>query len=209
METSSWQTYWQKIRPNGFDTIIGTLIILMVLVVALLPTIVIKHQLFTVENAVLAQLAHGFTAVLTGIDSMKFSATIVTFLLWGLVGLITYGIIMGIIRFWQHTETLKEMVSEEFVHPAEFSTKRYWRTLALREGVNIAVILLGLACVSIVVFALLPAATVHARTLVLNWSWPAAAQTAAAVVLFWAGIIAVILCFKAWHYRRALRLVAA
>lgn len=209
METSPWQDYWQKIRPSVFDIIVGAVVTLMVLVVVLLPTVIIKHQLFIVENAVLAQLAHGFTAVLVGIDSVKFSATIVTFLLWGLVGLITYGIIMGIIRFWQYTEMLKEMVSGEFVHPAGFSARRYWRTLALHEGVNIAVILLGLTCVLTVAFALLPAATVHARTLVLSWSWPVAAQAAAATVLLWAGALTVILCLKAWRYRRALWLVAA
>ncbi len=205
MQETPWQEYWQKIRPGVFELVSSALAAILVLMAALLPTFIAQHQLFTVENAVLSQMAHWLTKILVGIDSMKFSATIVTFLFWGLIGLVTYGVIMGFVRFWQHAEAVEEIVSEEFVHPAGFNAKHYWRTLALREGVNIAVILLTLFCASLVAFVLLPAATVHARTLVLEWSWPAVAQTAAAAILFWIGIVAVALCLRAWHYRHILR----
>lgn len=208
MQESTWQKYWRKIRPGTFDVIVCALVTLFVLVAAILPTLVTKYQLFTVENEVLARMAHWLTTVLVGIDNMEFSATIVTFLFWGFIGLITYGIIMGLVHFWQRAEEAGVVASDHFVHPAGFSRNHYWQTIALGEGVNIVVLLVLSVCLSLVAFVLLPATTVHIRALILNSSWSAAPQAVAAGLLLWVGTIVVALCFKAWRYRHVLRPVS-
>jgi hypothetical protein len=85
-------------------------------------------------------------------DSFSFTNTVVTFMIWAVVGVVCFGIVEAMGNAYYELRMEQQVSSSRLVHPASFSQFRFWRGVAF----DTCTLAFGLAALAIlcVLFAL-------------------------------------------------------
>jgi uncharacterized membrane protein YhaH (DUF805 family) len=194
------QNYWDTARPSGLDIAYAVVATSLVLLALLLPTIFNHYNTFGAREVLASGAGNALSNFLLRIDQLSFTNDVVTFLLWGVIGMVVYGLISSLLRALAKAEQERELASDDYVHPTAFSRTKFWHEELLISAVSFVSFALFLASTAFVLLSLLPAATVHVRSLVTSGDrgiW----QTAAAVVVLVGGSCLILLCYKLWRHR--------
>jgi len=197
------QNYWEAVRPSGIDITYCFAITSFVVVALLLPTILDQYNTFGAREMAMSGFGSAMGKFLLHIDELSFTNNLVTFMMWGVVGMIIYGLISSLIRAFAKAELERELASNEYVHPAAFSRSKFWHEELTKSAATFISFVLFLAVTSSVAFGFLPAATKHLRTTITSGGqgiWWALLWTG--ILLISSGIV--VLSFKLWRHRMVL-----
>lgn len=204
MQKQAIQNYWETVRPSGIDFAYCATAVLLLLVVLLLPTIFDTYNLLGAGEMLESGLGNAFGKILVSIDQLSFTNSVVTFMLWSVVGMIVYGFVSSLLRALQKAELKRELMSDEYVHPADFSRAKFWREELIASATTFLTFVLFLAITAMVLLRLLPTTTVHLRSLITSNGSRDVWLAIAATTLLFIGVCLVMLTYKLWRHRNVL-----
>lgn len=203
IQKQALQNYWDTVRPSGLDVAYCVAVTTFLLVVLMLPTIFGQYNTYGTSEVLRSGAGSVLGKFLLRIDQLSFTNNIVTFLLWGVVGMVVYGLISSVIRALAKAEQERELASDEYVHPAAFSRAKFWHEELLISGTTIVSAAICLVVFVFVALKLLPMTTVHLRSVITSGGqniWSAVAS----IVLLIIGAVFVMLGYKIWRHRMVL-----
>jgi hypothetical protein len=185
IEKQSVKNYWAMARLSGIDAAYSIVITAIALFIAA------------------SDAGSALGKLLLRVDQLSFTNSVVTFMLWGVVGIVVYGLVSSLLRALAKVELGHELASEKYVHPETFSRAKFWREELLISATSALGLVLLVAMTVLVVFTILPTATIHLRSLITSGGegiWPAVAST----VLLIIAMAIVIFTYKLWRYRKVM-----
>lgn len=152
-----------KIEKTELSTISYEVILLFI--ISVLLTLIINMRLLSdfvanrnqyVYSIVSSELEDKTSSFLTSIDSFPLTPTIVTMLLWGIVGAIAYFITFFIVRSTSEVKTTIDISSLHYVHPKHFRASNFWLSVVLHGIYILLTVLLATAWIIFSFQILLP-----------------------------------------------------
>jgi len=162
-----------------------------------------KLGLMSSSAIVSGQVSSKVGSGLQVLDSFRITAGLVTFMVWGVVGLITLSIIRGIM---QATGTIKfesELSSNRYVHPQGFDRDRFWKRVVVDTTLSFVLLLLLIAGAVAYVAIALPFSLNHARRFILSLSASTIINLLVGFVIIIFSTLALYYLLKLvmWHHR--------
>jgi hypothetical protein len=111
-----------------------------------------------------AQLQTG----LAHLDHYKFTATIVTFAVWAIIGLVTLSVLQAIFSLSRTVDYQKKLSSNAYVHPSNFTRKSFWRSVATASIRTFIIAFITLMYFAFFCFYLVPLGGVYAAGFLLD-----------------------------------------
>lgn len=199
--------YFACAKPNATELLgsIGAALIVFFLVA--IPTIIENYHLTQAQEVLAHHVGRVVHGILASLDAFSFTSTLVTFLFWGIIGIFIYGFTTVLVHLWQAGEEDKEIISDEYVHPAGFSRTTFWKQIVEKEVFSAILLVAELIVIAALMFWAFPLALLRVAAL-----FEAFSMTATLYVVLWAVIISSLFClvqliFKAWRYRHILFIV--
>ena len=200
----SVEEFKKAVWPNKAEIIYSALAASLLVLIAVLPTFIVQINFLSARGALESEVGNTITRILTNIDGLEFTATVTTFVFWMIVGLIVYGLVSVMYTTLHAIEEDVEMSSDEYVHPQPFSRTNFWRQVMRESVLYIDCMVLIILTASITIFALLPAATTHAREMVVDFKPAVIISVIASLTLLGGGVWLLIQVVKIWHHRNLL-----
>jgi hypothetical protein len=101
------------------------------------------------------------------LDTFNATPGVVTFITWGVIGLILFSLVQTFVRASGYIEFEREVGSNRFVHPANFSRRRYWRTILLHAFLSFGLIILLLIYAALYVLFVVPVASLYLQRVLI------------------------------------------
>lgn len=199
--------YFECVKPSRFELIAAVGIGLLSFFVISIPTLIRHLKLTHAQTILLDNIGHEVEKGLSKLDSLSFTNTVVTFLFWGIVGILIYGITTALVKLWQAGEENKELISEEYVHPEGFSKRHFWRQIVEKELFSAAILTAELIVISATIFWVFPFALVHIGSLFSGIAVSRLLFTALSLVIVGGVFCFGLIIFKAWRYRHILFII--
>lgn len=121
----------RKLIPSALATWGVAFFSLAVIVAGNAHDLLARYGLISSTTIVHNQLKHGVSGGLVKLDSFTFTDTVVNFMLWGVVGLVSFSVFQSILRASKYIKYEEEVGSNEYVHPASFKRDNYWSSILL------------------------------------------------------------------------------
>lgn len=188
---------------TSYEAWCASLVAFAVLVAGQGHLILEKLGLMDSSAIVKGQVTSKVGSGLQTLDSFRLTAGLVTFLVWGLVGLVTLSVIRGIMQATGAIKFESELSSNRYVHPQGFNRDRFWRRVIIDTVLSFALLLLlVVGAIAYVVWAV-PFSLNHVRSFILETSVTNAIGLALGAVILVATTIAVYYLLKLvlWHHR--------
>jgi len=199
--------YFECVKPGNSELFAAAGVGILSFFIIAIPTLIRHLHLTHAQTLLLDNIGHWVEKVLSKLDSLSFTNTVVTFLFWGVVGILIYGLTTVLVKLWQAGEEEKELVSERYVHPEGFSKRQFWKQIIEKEIFSATVLSAELIVLCATIFWAFPFALMLVAALFDGVATPQLLFALLAV-----GVIAAIFCFgftifKAWRYRHILFIV--
>lgn len=204
IQKQALQNYWDTVRPSGIDIAYCAVVVLAGLYMIMLPTMFDTYNLFSARKMLESEFGKILEATLASIDRLSFTNTIVTFMFWGIVGMIVYALVSSVFRALQRAEMERELASDDYVHPADFSKAKFWREELLESAITFCSFVLFGLVTAVLLLQLLPTATVHLRYLLNSADNLGLLPAIASIVLLFIGACLTMVSFKLWWHRHVL-----
>lgn len=199
--------YFECVKPSHFELFAVAGVGLISFFIIAVPTLIRHLKLTHAQTVLLDNIGHGVEKALSKLDSLSFTNTVVTFLFWGIVGIVIYGMTTALVKLWQAGEEDKELASEQYVHPQGFSRRQFWKQIVEKEIFSATILIAELIVLCATIFWAFPFGLMRVEAL---FAGVGALQLL--FVLLWTSVIASLFCFgltifKAWRYRHILFIV--
>ncbi len=198
------RNYWDTVRPSGIDIAYCAVVVLVGLFVIMLPTVFDTYNLLGAREILESGFGDFVGKILASIDKLSFTNSVVTFMFWGVVGMVVYALVSSLLRALQRAESERELASDEYVHPAVFSRATFWREELIESAVTFASFVLFGVVTIVVLLQLLPTTTIHLRSVVATSGTEDIVPALAATALLFVGTCLVMLAYKLWRHRKVL-----
>lgn len=184
------------LKPNSAE-IIGTAFAALFIVLVGNARDLLQHYGLTSSTEVVqSQLSASFGSGLSKLDTFSLTPTVVTFGIWGLVGFATLSIIQAIVHVTAEITYEKEVSSNDYVHPSNFSRNGYWAQIALHTLVSLALWILLAVTILTYLFGVVPQGFTYARRFLLHMTVPGAGYFLAGLLLIFLGTLALYVAAK-------------
>jgi hypothetical protein len=153
------------------------------------------------------QLTSQVSSGLSVLDSFTVTPAVVTFITWGLIGLVLFSVIQAAARASGIVRFERDLSSNRYVHPQNFDRATYWRRIVTDTLLSFVLLaLLVAAAVMYVVFAV-PVSFVYVQRFLLHVSLPHTLDLLAGLFTIFVGTTALYWLIKlaAWHHHLANR----
>jgi len=95
------------------------------------------------------------------IDAFSATPGVVTFITWGIIGLVLFSLVQAFFKASGYIEFQREVGSSRFIHPANFSSSKYWRTVLLNTFLSFGLIVLLLMTIVLYVLFVVPVSSLY------------------------------------------------
>lgn len=162
-----------------------------------------RYGLISSSHVVHDQLSKGVGQGLQKLDSYSFTQNATTFVVWGLVGLVSFSIFQTVWRASQRLKYEQEVSSNEYIHPANFNRQNYWRTIVVDLGLSLVFTALLLVSLGFYALRALPYATHHVGRFLLQLNLGNLKDLALGLVVGFAStyVLYVVWKISVWHHR--------
>lgn len=152
-------------------------------------------------SVVLASVSGVVGRLLTWLDSLKITATVVTFIIWVVIGLIVVCIIEAFISVTRQVAYEAEYSSGKFFHPGHFSRLSFWRHVAIQSLATIAITGLLLALVFLSLVYILPIASTYASSFAFETGLNAPGYITLGLAVIFIDLFALDVCVRLFLHR--------
>jgi len=203
IQKQALRNYLDTVRPSGLDIAYCVVVTSFLLLAVMLPTLFNRYNTFGAGEVLRSGAGGVVGRFLLHIDQLSFTNNVVTFLLWGVVGMLVYGLVSSLVRAFAKAELNRELAGDEYVHPASFSRKKYVQEELLISAVTITSFAVFLAVVATLMLDMLPMATKHLRLVITSGGqdiWKAVLS----VILLLITVGIAMVSYKLWRHRKVL-----
>ena len=192
-----------RIIPTRIETLGVAFFSLVFLLLGNAHDLLQRYGLISSSQIVHDQLGKGVGQGLQKLDSYSFTQNATTFIVWGLVGLISFSIFQTIWRASQRLKYQQEVSSNQYIHPANFNRHSYWRSISMDLGLSLIFTALLLTGLAVYLLRALPYATHHVGRFLLQLNVTNLADLAIGLAV---GFLATYLLYvlwkiTVWHHR--------
>lgn len=200
----NWQLLWQKAKLGRFDVLVSVVVALLLTLIIILGAVADSSQNAAVKTTLIGSVNEVVQNTLSWLDSFETTDAAVTFMFWGFVGLVSYGVVNVLGSMRREVEYERELTTDEYVRPVR-KTKRDIVLAELVDTLARAVGIVALAfSAGVLLFAILPAAVTNIRLAVFQLSPGTVLTAAAASLLVAAGLCSAIFGLRTLLYHRVL-----
>lgn len=153
------------------------------------------------------QLTSQVSSGLSVLDSFTVTPALVTFITWGMIGLVLFSIIQAAVRASGIVRLERDLSSNRYVHPQNFDRGVYWKRIATDAVLSFVLLaLLVAAAVMYVVFAV-PVGFAYVQRFLLHISLPHTFDLLAGLFTIFVGTALLYWLIKlaVWHHHLANR----
>ena len=194
------RTVW----PSALETWGVAFFALVIIVLGNTQDLLQRYNLISSSRVVHDQLSKGVTHGLRTLDSFAVTQNATTFIVWGLVGLITFSVIQTIWQTSQRVQYEEAVSSNEFIHPQNFNRTTYWQVILTNLVLSIAFLALFFVLAVVYVLFVFPFATHHVGHFLLR---PGFSNIPDLLVGLFVGFVSTYALYVAWKlvvwHRRA------
>jgi hypothetical protein len=161
------------------------------------------YDLISSSVVVRDQLSNTLGNSLGVLDSLSFTPGLVTFITWSLIGLVTFSTVQALVRASGVIEYERELGSNRYVHPQNFSQKSYWRHIvadALASfGLSVSLVVVATLYVVFVV----PTGLTYTQQFIVHASLAHLLNLLLGMltILIGTGLLYLLLKVVVWHHR--------
>lgn len=139
------------------------------------------------------------------LDHFSLTTSVVTFAIWGVVGLIAFSVLQAALRVSGEVKYEEEVSSNQYVHPAGFSRQGFWRQIVISALISFGLLLLLAVVAVLYLVYFLPHGFTYARRFLLNASLLGVGDLLLGLLIVSVGTYILYFCLKLviWHHRAA------
>ena len=140
---------------------------------------------------------------LSKLDSYQATTTIVSFMVWAMIGLLTLSILQAIARLSQEVSYENNVSSNTYVHPSGFKRTSFWRQVLLQSIGTFASVALLVAGIILFGLYVLPLGLIYVRVFLLEFSASNFLYGLLGYLLLLAGLLALDILARIvrWRYK--------
>jgi hypothetical protein len=137
------------------------------------------------------------------IDAFSATPGLVTFITWGIIGLILFSLVQAFIRASGEIEFEREVGSSRFIHPANFRRDRYWRTILFNAFLSFGLIVFLLISIVLYILFVVPIASLYLQRFLILSTASRLLALLVSLFIISVGTFALYCILKAvlWQYR--------
>ena len=138
------------------------------------------------------------------LDSVSATSSVVTFLIWAMVGMVCFAIVESMFATVRELHLESELSSNRYVHPAAFTKARFWRGLLLNGlSLFLGVLLLASSVFGFVLF-IVPLGLAYCRPLLFSTSLSNAGFFVLGAAIIYVALLIIDVCIRLLLHRRTL-----
>jgi hypothetical protein len=161
-------TSYRQLVPSAFEVWCVSLGALALLVAGNAKIFLQRYDLISSSAVVHQQLSSTVGSGLGVLDSYSFTPGLVTFMTWGIIGLFTFSLVQAFVRASGVIKFEREVGSNRYVHPQNFSQDSYWKRIVTDSAVSFALlVLLGVVAMMYLLFVI-PVGFIYAQRFLLH-----------------------------------------
>jgi hypothetical protein len=144
---------------------------------------------------------------LRAIDTFSATPGVVTFMTWGIVGLILFSLVQAFVKASGVIDFEREVGSNHFVHPDNFNRRNYWRTILLNTFLSFGLTVLLLIGTMLYVLFVVPVASLYLQRFLIVSSMGRVLDLVLSLFVVSTGTFALYFIVKAvlWQHRHSQR----
>lgn len=200
----NWRLLWQKSSPKKFDLVLSAIICFAATMFVIIVAIADSSSASLVKQTVGSVLNDKMSSILMWLDGFEFTNSIVTFMFWGFIGLVSYTGVNMVLAMSREVSYEHELTSDDYVRPSR-KTKR---DIVMAEFASAAILgltaLMLLLVAAAVAFVILPALIINVRAATLDLSFENILAAFTAILLLVAGIGALLVGGRLLIHRQLL-----
>jgi len=150
-----------------------------------------------------SQLVSHVNDGLKTIDSLNATPAFVTFITWGIIGLVLLSLLQALYHTSRTLEYERELGTNEYVHPQGFNPKGYWRHLAVNTIVSLCLFSAFIVAAALFVLFVVPVGFAYTQQLIIDPSLQNIGTFLLGAFTIFAGTALLYLLGKVlvWHHR--------
>ncbi len=190
------------LAPNAFE-LIGSFCITVVIVLLANSNRLLNYYGLHSSNEVIKTSAGGaINQALTVIDSISFTDTVVTFLIWAGVGVLCFATIEALGNAYQEFKLEQQVSSWRYIHPLTFTRIKFWRGVFLNTWtLAFSLALLGVVSVLFALFVV-PLGLAYSRVFLLDISLANTLNIVLGLVVIYFGLVVLNIVVRCMLHRR-------
>lgn len=164
------RTAYRKIFPTAYEFWYLALATVALVLVGNGKVILEHYNLIASSNILRNEFSDSVGSGLHLLDNFQATPGLVTFVTWGLVGLIVLGIVQSFVRASGLIAFERDLSSNQYIHPQNFSRHRYWERIIIDSIVSFLLLFLLVIGAGLYVVFLVPFSFGLVQTNVLHAS---------------------------------------
>lgn len=204
MQSMKWRLLREKTALNGIDVVWTLLVGIFFSTIVVIASIIDALDTFGAKQTLIRLVSSKVDAGLSWLDGLEFTASIVTFVFWGLVGLVSYSFVSALIKLQDEITYEGELSSDDYVRPARKSKTDVMRAEFVGNTVTLSLAALVASSLGLFIFVMLPHVAIYAKSFGLQRSIGNLLYLSASVLLLWVTALASVWLCKLYIHRRVL-----
>lgn len=165
-----------------------------------------RYDLIGSSSVVRAQFSNAVGNGLGALDAFSFTATAITFIVWGAIGLAVFSLIHAFARASNAWRFQHELSSNRYIHPANFNRKIYWQNVVRHTVMSFVLLALLIIGVLLYLLIVIPISFYYTQHFLIHSSLINLWSLAVGAVTIFAGTFVMYVLLKAviWQHRASL-----
>jgi len=163
------------------------------------------YNLISSSTVVGQELSDRFTSGLGVLDSFSLTPGLVTFTVWGAIGLIVFSLAQAVLRASNALHYERDLGSNRYVHPESFSRERYWQRVAQDSLASFGLLCLLAVAGGFYLLCIVPVSFFYLQGFLLHLSLSRLMNALLGIFTAFAGTLGLYIILKLvlWHHRRS------
>jgi len=155
------------------------------------------------------QLIHDSTSHVIGnglrsLDGFSLTSSLVTFLIWAVVGVFCFSIIQTIARAYHDIDEERALRSNRYIHPSTLTSQVFWRQTLLNFGLLLISLVILAAIIYVFVVIVIPVGLQYSRQVIDHASVMAMTRLLIVAVVMYACLVLTDICLRILAQRHRL-----
>jgi hypothetical protein len=153
------------------------------------------------------QLAHRVASGLDVLDNFTFTPAIVTFVTWGLIGLVLFSLVQSLMRASGTLQFERDLSSNRYIHPQNFKRSTFWRHIIIDTTISFALLAVLAASAIMYLLFIVPVGFAYVQRVLVQFSLSNMLVCLVGAFTIFSGTLLLYLLLKITvvHYRFSIR----
>lgn len=188
--------------PSVFEVVGAGFVTVVLVLVANSHQLLNYYGLQSSDQVLRTSATGAVSSALDKLDGLTATASVVTFVIWAVVGMVCFSIVQSIGQTISELEFEEQLSSRRYIHPATFTKAHFWKGV-VQDFVGLAAsFALLAAAVSAFVLFVLPVGLAYSRLFLFTINLVNAGYFVIGLAVMFVGLLAVDICIRLLLQRR-------